>query len=168
MKDHSKARLANVADRFGRRIQAADHAARPDLEAFCSEFRRVRDATIIPAMRDVGEELLRQSAGGRPIGNTRYAIEIEDQPAPGREAPSVTLRLFLTPRAPHGHRITFTVITRDAVKGPEILAFLEASPPPMDIARFRPDDLTEGVVEQLIVDAVEQIYACAAELPAKP
>lgn len=127
--------------------------------AFREAFRRVRDAVVIPAMREVGEELVK-------VASVRYAIEIDDEaPALQKESPSVTLRLFLSPRAPDGHRITFAVIDRDPVKGPEILAFLEASPPPMDLARFQPTEITQEVVEQLLVDSVEQIYACVAELP---
>ena len=42
--------------------------------------------------------------------------------------------------------------------------WLEASPPPMDLARYQPNDLVRDVVEQIVVDAVEQIYACVAEL----
>lgn len=158
MKETSKARLSHVASRFAARIQAADALDASDPIAFKEAFRRVRDAVIVPAMRDIGEELVK-------VSSVRYAIEIDDdEPSPHKESPSVTLRLVLSPRAPAGHRITFAVIDRDA-KGPEILAFLEASPPPMDLARFQPKEIQEEVVEQLLVDSVEQIYACVAELP---
>lgn len=158
MKEHSKVGLANVASRFGARIRAADAGSQENFDAFCAAFQRVQDEIIVPAMREVGEELATQAGA-------RFAIEID--PGPGDEAPSVTLRLFLTPRAPAGHRITFAVVRRDPSKGPEILAFLEASPPPMDIARYRPADLSADAVEQILVESVEQIYACVAELPAR-
>ena len=157
MKEHSRVGLANAAARFGARIRAADAAAEEDFDAFCAAFKKVQDEIIVPAMREVGEEIAAQ-------GGARFEIEV--LPGPGHEAPRVTLRLFLTPRAPAGHRVTFAVVRRDPYKGPEVLAFLEASPPPMDIARYRPSDLDTDTVEQILVDAVEQIYACVAELPA--
>jgi hypothetical protein len=156
VKEHSRVGIANAAARFGARIRAADAATQEDFDAFCAAFNKVQDEIIVPAMREVGEEIEKQ-------GGARFAIEV--QPGPGHEAPRVTLRLFLTPRAPAGHRITFAVVRRDPYKGPEVLAFLEASPPPMDIARYRPSDLDADTVEQILVDAVEQIYACVAELP---
>lgn len=156
MKEHSRVGLANVAARFGARIRAADAAAQEDFDAFCAAFKRVQDEIIEPAMREVGEEIAKQDGA-------RFAIEID--PGPGHEAPRITLRLFLTPRAPAGHRVTFAVVRRDPYKGPEILAFLEASPPPMDIARYRPEGLDADTVERILVDSVEQIYACVAELP---
>jgi hypothetical protein len=157
MKEHSRVGLANAAARFGARIRAADATAQEDFDAFCAAFKKVQDEIIVPAMREVGEEVAKQ-------GGARFGIEVE--PGPGHEAPRVTLRLFLTRRAPAGHRVTFAVVRRDPYKGPEILAFVEASPPPMDIARYRPSDLDADTVEQILVDAVEQIYACVAELPA--
>jgi len=158
VKEHSRVGIANAASRFGARIRAADAVAREDFDVFCAAFQRVQDEIIVPTMREVGEEIAKQAGA-------RFAIEID--PGPGDEAPRVTLRLFLTSRAPAGHRVTFAVVRRDPIKGPEVLAFVEASPPPMDIARYRPADLDADTVEHILVDAVQQIYACVAELPAR-
>ncbi len=156
MKDPSRARLSTVASRFGSKIAAADADVELSEPAFRDAFLRARDGVIAPCMREVGDELAR-TAGAR--------YEIVTEEGQGSTPASITLRLFLTPRAPAGHRVVFTVARDERAGTRHVLALLEASPPPMDLARYAPGELNADVVEQLVVDAVEQIYACVAELP---
>lgn len=105
-------------------------------------------------MRELGEEI-------RRLG---FDFAIEREPRGEREGPRLVLRLLLSSRAPLGHPIGFVVIERDVRRGPEVLAYLEASPPCMDLRRYQPDELTTDVVEHLLVDAIEQIFSIVAEL----
>lgn len=70
--------------------------------------------------------------------------------------------MYLRTKLPEGHRLGFQVIDRGL--GLEVLAYLEASPPVTDVRRFQPAALTEDVVEQVVVDALEHIFAVVAEL----
>lgn len=149
MKDRSKARLANIQARFGARIAAAEAGQRDDRAAFLSSFAETRDRVIAPVLREIADELAQ--------GGGRHEIVSRDD-----ELPAIFLRMFLTSRHPEGHTIAFEVIDRG--RGLEVLVWLEATPPVMDLARYQPRDLTRDVVEQIVVDAVEQIYACVAEL----
>ncbi|HTJ80416.1 MAG TPA: hypothetical protein VL400_01800 [Polyangiaceae bacterium] len=149
MKDRSKARLDNIRARFGARIAANEAGRRGDRASFLSAFARTRDDILAPVLTEIGDELTRDGH--------RYAIERSEEPLP-----SIALRLFLTSLRPDGHVVSFDVIDRG--RGLEVLVWLEASPPPMDLARYQPDDLTRDVVEQIVVDSIEQIFACVAEL----
>jgi hypothetical protein len=149
MKERSLARLANIQARFGTRIAEGEASLRADREAFLARFRAVRQSVIAPVLHEVAEELSR--SGGR------HEVVLSDD-----DPPTAKLRSFLTTARPEGHTIAFEPIDRG--RGPEVLVWLEASPPVMDLARYAPESLTRDVVEQIVVDAVEQIYACVAEL----
>jgi len=149
MKDRSKARIDNIRARFGARIAAAEAGQRDDRSVFLDAFATTRDQVLAPVLFEIGEELAQDGS--------RFAVERSESPLP-----SISLRLFLTSLRPSGHVVSFTVIDRG--RGLEVLVWLEASPPPMDLARYQPAALTRDVVEQIVVDAVEQIFACVAEL----
>ena len=148
LKERSRQRLANIDARFGAIIREAESNRPDDAEAFMRAFLAVRDSVILPVLRETIEALAEKGF--------RATVEIADEPA------SATLRVFLRSVRPEGHRIAFEVIDRGL--GPQVLALLEASQPVTDIARYRPIDLTRDVVEQVVLDALEHIFAFAAEL----
>lgn len=153
MKERTLQRLSNIDARFGNKIREADARGGIDHSAFLLAFYSARDTVIAPVFAEIKAEI--EARGHRAV------IESEER-GEGQEGPRITLRVYLTPRAPKGHRVTFTVIERGPA--PQVLAFLEASPPVTDLTRYQPEELTRDVVEQVTVDALEHIYACVAEL----
>jgi hypothetical protein len=149
MKERSLQRLSNIDARFGSLIRDAEASRAGEVESFRRAFEQVRDTVIVPVLREMSEAL---EARG-----FRCRVEVADEPAP-----QVTLRVFLRSARPDGHRVVFEVIDRGL--GPQVLVFLEASPPVTDLARYQPADLTRDVVEQVVVDALEHIFAFVAEL----
>lgn len=147
MNEQNKHRLARITERYAARKGSPQH---PDRAAFDEAFRRAQTAVIEPVFEEVAAEL--RASGHAP----EVLIDAE------REAPSVTLRLGIqgVPHAdPENDRIAFMVIARRPAL--EILAYLVVRPPPMDLLRFASaDELTQDKVEQLVVDAVEHIFAC--------
>lgn len=116
---------------------------------FDDAFRRVRDAVIRPVMEACAAEL---RAGGHAP-----AITMDE----GSETPSIALHAGLRGARPDADNVVaFCVIHRSGV--PEVLSYLTATPPPMDLQRYAsPDEITADHVEQLVVDALEQIFAVA-------
>ncbi|AUX22700.1 hypothetical protein SOCEGT47_032060 [Sorangium cellulosum] len=146
MRDHSKNRLALITGRYAARQQ---EKAAGDRRAFDDAFRAVRGEVILPVLGEIAAEL--RSAGHAP------RIALDEAP----ETPSVALALGIrgVTAAPGTDLIAFSVIQRR--EAPEILAYLVVKPPPMDLLRFAsPADITAYQVEQLVVDAIEHIFAC--------
>ena len=78
------------------------------------------------------------------------------------EAPSIELHLGIQGRAP-ANLVRYAVIARR--EAPFVLASLDVSGPALDLVRFAdPREITPESVEQLVVDAVEHIFACNAAL----
>jgi hypothetical protein len=146
VKEHSRNRLALITDRYAARQQEKQEGDRP---AFHDAFRAARDAVIRPVFQEIADELAK--AGHAPL--------IVDDGA--RETPSIELSLGIkgAPPVPSADRIGFSVIERR--EQPEILAYLVVRPPPMDIVRYASaDEINAYAVEQLVIDAIEHIFAC--------
>ena len=148
MKDRSLQRLANIDARFGNAIREAESRRAVPRESFEHSFRRAREAVLVPVFEEIARNLEQRGFRAR--------IDPTEDPL------GATLTLFLRSARPEGHRVGFNVIDRGL--GLEVLAFLEATPPVTDVARYQPSALTRDVVEQVVVDALEHIFACAAEL----
>jgi hypothetical protein len=149
MQDRTAQRLSNIDARFGEMIRRreAEHTSEP--AAFHLAFDKARRDVIVPVFEELARAL--EERGHRGL------VELSEAPSA-----SATLRLFLRSSRPLGHRIVFEVIDRGL--GLQVLAFLEASPPVTDIARYRPEDLSRDVVEQVAMDALEHIFAYAAQI----
>lgn len=145
MKQRSLQRLANIDARFGKQVREAEKSAQ-DTDRFHAAWARVKAEIIEPTMQEVAQDL--EARGFRAKVHA--------------DKDHIELRVFLRAKVPTGHRVTFEVIDRGL--GLEVLAFLEATPPVTDIARYQPDALTVDVVEQLLVDALEHIFAVAADI----
>lgn len=146
MRDHSRNRLALITSRYAARQQ---ERAAADRRAFDDAFRAVRGEVILPVLEEIAAEL--RSAGHAP------RIAFDEAP----ETPSVELALGIQGAAgsPGADRVAFAVIERREV--PEVLAYLVVEPPPMDLLRFAsPAEITGYQVEQLVIDAIEHIFAC--------
>jgi hypothetical protein len=145
VKPRSLQRLNNIDARFGAIVREVERDA-GDAKRFHLAWERAKLETIGPTLHEFARDLEQR-------GFRAEVCSTED-----REE----LRVFLRAKLPDGHRLGFQVIDRGL--GLEVLAYLEASPPVTDIARYQPATLTEDVIEQIVVDALEHIFAVAAEL----
>lgn len=143
MQEQNKNRLALITGRFAAR--QADKAI-ADRRSFDEAFVRAREAVIIPVLEEIAEELRR--AG--------HAPEIRLDQA--EDKPSVELCLGIRGRSGK-NLVAYTVIARRPE--PEVLAYLDVDDPVMDLLRYpHPSAITREMVEQVVVDAVEHIFAC--------
>lgn len=146
MKEASRHRLGLMLKRYDARLTEKAVRARAPFE---EAFRRVREAVIRPVMEAAAAEL---RAGGHA---PRIAID------EGNDTPNIVLAAGLRSASPDAHNVVaFCVIQRRAA--PEVLSYLTATPPAMDLQRYAsPDEITADHVEQLVVDSLEQIFAVA-------
>jgi hypothetical protein len=146
VREHSKSRIALITGRYAAR-QREKH--QDDRRVFDGSFRAIRDAVIRPVFEEIAAEL--RAAGPDPRITCDGALE----------APSVELVLGIQGvQAPPGSDIVgFSVISRREV--PEVLAYLVVRAPPMDLIRFAyPTDIAAYQVEQIVLDAIEHVFAC--------
>jgi hypothetical protein len=143
--DQNRNRLALITQRFAARDAARRGA---DRRAFEEAFLRVRDAVIRPVLEEVAEAL--RGAG--------HAPRVSDDEA--EERPSVELHLGIRGRCAR-NLVGYALIERRGA--PEVLAYLDVDRPCLDLMRYaHPSEITAERVEQLVVDAVEHIFACNA------
>lgn len=146
MKEHNRHRLALIDARFGR--SKSDSS---DAEAFEAAFFRVCDEVIRPVMEDVAAEL--GKLGHAPRIETGKLLH-EDEWI----SPTISLRLGMRGRGEDSGYAAFGVLRWGAQ--PEVLAWLLVPPTPFDLYRYaHPNDIQADNVEQLLVDAVEHIFA---------
>lgn len=154
MNDQNRLRLDRMAARLAKHGAEAGHepAIERDPEtdpetAYLAAFTQVRDDVLRPVMGEVGEQLER--AG--------YSFRI----SPGGEegSPSVDFHIVLPERAGSKDTIRFFA-RKDPARGWQVIAELELKGSPFELTRFEnTDEITHDVAEQLIVDAVEQMFA---------
>lgn len=147
MKDLNRLRIERLTARFDQRLRERDAPADAD---FLRAFDSLRDRVLRPQMEDVAAVL-------REAGHaSRVALD------EGPDRPSVELALGLEGGKGSRNVVGFSVI-RWRGYPLQILAYLEVNPPPFDIERFaRADEISDERVEQLLVDAVEHIFAVNA------
>jgi len=145
MNEQNRLRLERIAQRYDRRVSERDA---PEESAFVAAFEQLCDRLLRPKMEEVAAELRR--AGHE----SRVVVDAERQ----------AIELVLGLRRGKGSRnvVGFCVL-RWTGYPLQILAYLEISPPPFDIERFAAaDEIAPERVEQLLVDAVEQILSVNA------
>lgn len=154
MKEHSKVRLSQITARYARRqgaVAEAEAAAAAEAR-FLSEFVRVRAEVLRPILEEVVAQLA--EAGHR--------CRIEEGSSEG--APHIELHVLLEGRAGLKNVIRF-VVRQSEGRGTEVIAEIELRRSPVELARYQGlEALTREVVEQLLVDAVEQLFI-ANEVP---
>ena len=146
MKEHNRHRLALIDARFG-------HAKTSALgeEAFEDAFLRVCGEVIRPVMEDVASEL-------EKLGHAPY-IEMGKLWHEGEWiSPTISLHLGIRGRKENSGYVAFGVLRWD--ENPEVLAWLLVPPTPFDLLRYdHPNNIAADQVEQLLVDAAEQLFA---------
>lgn len=145
MKDQNRNRIAIITGRYDKRLAERAKEREDDFEA---DFERARREVIRPAMEEIAEELTR--AGHFPT------ITLDGC----KETPSIELRLGIRGAEPSwANFVAYCVIRRR--EKPEVLAFLDVNRPAMDLMRYaQPSEITAEQVEQLLLDAVEHVFAC--------
>lgn len=153
MKDHNRARLAIIHQRFAPKARAAAAGG----ETFEQAFARVCDRVLVPVLEDVAAEL-------RALGHAPEVVVGPVDHDGGRCDPAVALRLGIRNATGRSNVIALGVI-RWRLSGksnddPEVLAFHVKDAVAFDLFRFKhPDELRPDVVEQLVVDSVEALFA---------
>jgi hypothetical protein len=147
VKEHNRLRIERLTARYEQRLREQPP---PEDADFMAAFTELRARELGPRMEELAAEL--RKAGHQ----SRVALD------EGPDRPSIELALGL--RRGRGTRnvVGFSVI-RWSGHPLQILAYLEISPPPFDIERFaHAGDITPERIEQILVDAVEQILAVNA------
>jgi hypothetical protein len=144
--EQNRLRLARCAERYTRRARRLDDE---DPAAFVRRFLELCDRLLRPQMEEVSAEL-------RCSGFASSVHLREDGP----EAPAIELSVGLPGCSPRDRNVVGFAVIHWPDEPMQILAYLEAAPPPFDIERFAsPEEVGAERVEQLLVDAVEQILA---------
>lgn len=151
MNEHNRLRLSRITARYDarRRTEETERTARDEESSFLAAFDAVGTAVMRPLMEEISAELRRAGHGGR--------AEI----AGPEERSRIDWYVSIAGRSTLTNRIRFFA-QRDAEKGWQVIAEIEITHAPMELARFgAPGEITRDVAEQLLVDAVEQLFAYA-------
>jgi hypothetical protein len=154
MKDQTRIRLMTIEARYGKRLGAAPTEAElaADRESrFVEAFRRVRAEILVPAMEEIGAQLTAAGHGHR--------VDLDA----GERAPSIELHLLLRGARRDAGNVIRLFTRPDEGHGCEVIAEVQIHLVVTELTRFREvSAITSEVVEQMIVDAVEQVFACNA------
>ena len=155
MKDQTRIRLKIIEARYGGarsgRPPSAEDLAADRARQLYDGFRRVREGMLVPILEDIGSALVEAGHGHR--------VDIDV----GERLPSLEWHLLLrNARAGATNVIRmFPRVGQDL--GCEIIAEVQLDRTLIELTRFQTiDELTPEVAEQMIVDAVEQVFACNA------
>ena len=158
MNDQNRLRIERIAAQHASRATPKPTAPEaPEGEderaaAFLAAFARVRDEVLRPAMAEVGLQL-------KKVG---YAFRIS--PGGDERSPSIDFHVILADRGASKDTVRFSA-RKDAVQGWLVIGELELTGSPVELTRFETTkEITHDVAEQLVVDAVEQMFA-PAEAP---
>lgn len=155
VKDQTRIRLQIIEARYGGarsgREPSAEELAADRARQFCDGFRRVREGVLIPILEDIGSALVASGHGHRvdvDVGEKRPSLEWHLLLKNARAGATNVIRMF--PR-----------LGQDL--GWEIIAEVQLVRTAIELTRFQKiDEITPEVAEQMIVDAVEQVFACNA------
>jgi hypothetical protein len=156
MDDQNRLRLGRITARHAKRSVQARSGAESESEidaAFLAAFGRLRDEVLRPVMAEVGVQL--KGAG--------YDFRI----SPGGEegAPSVDFHVRIADRGDSKDTIRFFA-RKDAERGWQVIGELDLRRSPIELTRFEtPEEISRDVAEQLVVDAVEQMFASTGGAP---
>jgi hypothetical protein len=148
-------RLAIIEATYGMgvAVAASEAALAADRESrFDEEFRRVRAEVLSPTLEEIGAALTAAGHGHR--------VEIDA----GEHRPSIELHIILG-EAPGGSRggVIRLFTSTGKPRGCEVVAEVELKRTLVELTRFKAASaMTPEVVEQMVADAVEQIFACHA------
>lgn len=152
MKEQTKIRMEMITARYAKRLTDAGNAG--ELVAarkaeFMRGFERVRAEVLRPAMEAIGAELIRAGHG--------FRVDLGDTP----EHMSIELHLILTSAPRASAKVIRLFALKEIERRPEVVAEVEMERNPMELTRFlQIDEITPEVVEQMLVDAIEQVFAC--------
>ena len=151
MKEQTQIRLATITARHARRlaesgIDAGAAAARE--RAFFEGFARLCAEILRPAMIEIGGQL--EAAG--------HGYRVEERVDDGR--PLIELHLLILGARRGSKNLIRLFAWKDSEGRPEIVAEVEMVRSPMELTRFQEiEALTREVAEQLLVEAIEQVFA---------
>ena len=158
MNEQNRLRLNRIATRHAKRTAQGGSETESELEshrdaAFLSAFACVRDEVLRPVMAEVGVQL--KAAG--------YGFRISPGGAEG--SPSIDFHILIADRGDSKDTIRFFA-RKDAERGWQVIGELELKRSPVELTRFEDtEQITHDVVEQLVVDAVEQMFASVPGAP---
>jgi hypothetical protein len=151
MKDHNLLRIERLTTRYNQRVSGR-HA--PDAADFLGAFAELRERVLRPQMEELAGEL-------RKAGHRSRVVDRDEAPE-GGDGPAIELELGLEGGTGSRNLVGFSVI-RWTGYPLQILAYLVINPPPFDIDRFASAaEVSADRVEQILVDAIEQILAVNA------
>ena len=155
MKEQTQLRLATITARHARRLaesgieaDAAASAAEARERAFFDGFDRSRAEILRPAMTEIGAQL--EAAG--------HGYRIEERIESGR--PLIELHLLILGARAGSKNLIRLFAWKDSEGRPEIVAEVEMVRSPMELTRYQEiEALTREVAEQMLVEAIEQVFA---------
>jgi hypothetical protein len=149
VQEHNRLRLQRITERWDRQRTALGHGDEErEAErraAFLKDFRRVLGEVLRPTLEAMSAEL-------RRAGH-------DDEVRVSEDPPRLEWRLAVRGRTGSDDRIQ--IFTRqDPGRALEVIAELCLKRSPVEIGRYAwPGDITAEVAEQLLVTAVEQLFA---------
>ena len=147
MREDNRLRIERLSARYEQRVRAA---AAPDEADFLGAFAALSARVLRPQMEELA--VLLRAAGHQS------RVVLDEGPA----TPSIELALGLRRGTGTRNVVGFSVL-RWSGYPLQILAYLEIGPPPFDLERFASaDEIGAERVEQILVDAVEQILSVNA------
>jgi hypothetical protein len=149
--EQTRIRLAIIEAKFGKRGARAPSQAELAAERssrFDDDFRRARSEVLAPILEEIGAVLTAAGHGHR------VALDA------GEHRPSIELHLLLA-GAEGGSTGVIRLFTRTGeARRCEIIAEVQLGRALVELTRFQEASaLTAEVVEQMVVDAVEQVFA---------
>lgn len=146
MNEQTSIRLGIITSRFGK----ASGPPVDSVQAWLAAYEDLRSGVLRTAMTEIGDIL---SSAGHGC-----AVVIDAEPS------ACSIDLVVTPwgAADKQRRVRFFT-HRDPHRGQQIVAHVWLQKTPAEMTRFeRPEEVTPEVAEQVLVDALEQIFASAA------
>ena len=151
MKEQTQIRLATITARHAKRLAESGidaSAASARERAFFNEFDRLRAEILRPAMVEIGAQL--EAAG--------HGYRIEERVESGR--PLIELHLLILGAHRGSKNLIRLFAWKDSEGRPEIVAEVEMVRSPMELTRYQEiEALTREVAEQMLVEAIEQVFA---------
>jgi hypothetical protein len=146
MNEQNRMRLQRITTRHANRVAQNRSEAEGDA-AFLAGFARVRAEVLQPVMEDVGAQL--RAAG--------YDFQIG---LGGDErSPAIDFHLVIPGRGDSKDTIRFFA-KKYPGRGWQVIGEIELKRSPVEITRFEAaEQITPDIAEQLVVDAVEQVFA---------
>jgi hypothetical protein len=146
MHEQNRLRIDRITARHAKHHARGQGDAEGDA-AFLAGFLRARAEVLRPVMAEVGAQL--ECAG--------YGFEIREGDAEG--TPSIDLHVRI-PRRESSKDVIRFFAHRDAALGWQVIGEIELKRSPVELVRFEATEpVTRDRAEQLIVDAVEQMFA---------